>query len=193
MSLTGYLMGSLLGRTGVTISAIDSRRSQREASRGNIAGPINRLTHIIGAVPMTSARTMVDNVLGALGDDIISRLNIVDHGSTNVLMLGDDRISLSTLSSHERTLGKLFGRFADDGFVHLQHCLIGNDARLLRALAKVIGVPVVAGTGLGYPNWKNAGSLVAAHPDGTITDSFDRWVGFFSASSEKSGSDKKLK
>jgi hypothetical protein len=39
------------------------------------------------------------------------------------------------------------GKFASSGFVHLQHCGIGQNRVLLIELAKTFGVPVYAGTG----------------------------------------------
>jgi hypothetical protein len=178
MSFQGFLMGALLGRTGVTITAVDER---------DLAGSAGRLTHCIGSVPMRSVHSMVNNVLGALQDDIISRLNIIDHGNEKVLTIGDDYVSLATLQLYRPILGRLFGRFADDGFVHLQHCLIGQNPELLVQLADTFGVPVVAGRGLTYSvAWTNEASLVAAYPDGRVSNSFERWVGFFSDSKESS-------
>ena len=65
-------------------------------------------------------------------------------------------------------------RFAPDGFVHLQHCNIGQNRDLLSKLAKIWQVPVYAGTGTQNPVYRfNTGSYVRANPDG----SFESHVG----------------
>jgi hypothetical protein len=197
MTISGWLLGGLLGRTGKTITAVDDR---------DLAGGAGRLTHYVGSVPMTSVSTMVDNVIAALDGDLLSRLNIIDHGNAEILSIGDDLMSFEGLPArgripaapsykvYERQLGRLFGRFADDGFVHLQHCTIGQDRRLLRALAAVFGVPVVAGTELTYSvAWLNQGDMVVAYPDGTTGQSFDRFVGFFRGDGATNGNTKEKK
>jgi hypothetical protein len=193
MTISGFLLGAVLGRTGKTITAVDGR---------DVAGAAGRLTHYVGSVSMTNVATMADNVIAALDGDPISRLNIIDHGNSEILSIGDDlmtyegrpgtgtRPAIPSYKAYERQLARLFGRFADDGFVHLQHCQVGRDRRLLGALARIFGVPVVAGTeNTKAVFWLNHGQMVVAYPDGTYGQSFDRFVGFFdggaAASSKK--------
>jgi hypothetical protein len=60
------------------------------------------------------------------------------HGRPDGLHLWD--------SSERTRLRRLRGHFAKDGFVHLQHCKIGQNETLLKKLSAILGVPVVAGT-----------------------------------------------
>src|SRR5688572_28696178 len=91
----------------------------------------------IGEIYMTDVASMVKNVLAEAGSNKISRLNILDHGNDTSFQIGTDWISLHSLPSFESELSKLNGHFTASGFVHLQHCEIGQNAPLLTKLAKI--------------------------------------------------------
>ena len=102
----------------------------------------------IGEVYMSSVDTMVTNVLNKVGSNgLIERLNIVDHGTKHNMDIGKDVLTAKNLAEYETTLAKLAPKFSGEGFVHLQHCEIGNDLILLKGLAKIFKVPVYAGLG----------------------------------------------
>ncbi|MCH2201845.1 MAG: DUF4347 domain-containing protein [Fuerstiella sp.] len=101
----------------------------------------------IGEVTMTNVASMVRNVLNRANGRSISRLNIVDHGNSQSFQIGNDRISQQTLGRFRPTLARLNSHFTATGFVHLQHCRIGNNQSLLLELSRIWGVPVYAGTG----------------------------------------------
>jgi hypothetical protein len=105
----------------------------------------------------------------------MSRLNILDHGNANSLQIGSDRISVTSLPKFRAKLGQLKGKFTDNGFVHLQHCEIGQNRVLLIELAKVFGVSVYAGTGGHNPVYRfNFGKYVRAAPDGSFATGVGR-------------------
>jgi hypothetical protein len=90
------------------ISVVDARKGPGFV--GSMAGPATALFSI-GEVYMTSAKTMVDNVLNRAGTTLIDRLNILDHGNPNGIELGDDWITINTLEFYRPTLEKLRGHF----------------------------------------------------------------------------------
>jgi hypothetical protein len=134
-------------------------------------GPMAAATRT-GEIAMTSVSSMVAGVLTEIGDGTpsarqISRLNILDHGNTTFIEVGDDRLSNATVAAFASELGRLRGKFSSGGYVHLQHCEAGGNRTLMTTLAGVFGVPVVAGTGLHNPVLRaNYGSYVKAYPDG---------------------------
>lgn len=137
-------------------------------------GPLAAATRT-GEVYMTSVRTMVANVLGKIGERKMSRLNIVDHGNETGMQFGDDWINSDTLAGHESELRKLRGRFSAGGFVHVQHCNVGQDRDLIVALARIFDVSVYAGTGAHNPVVRvNYGDYVRGDPDGTYATDVDR-------------------
>lgn len=144
----------------------------------------------IGEVYMSNVGSMVNNILRALrvytysrvctpNDRIVynrmSRLNILDHGNASSLQIGSDWIDTTSLSAFRVTLAILSGNFAPNGFVHLQHCNIGQDRVLMLELARTFGVPVYAGTGKQNPIYRfNTGDYVRADPDGSFNAGADR-------------------
>ena len=127
---------------------------------GDIVGWLAAFTRT-GEVYMTSVHSMVENVLKAVGPRPISRLNILDHGNSNVIEIGNDDISPKTLPVYAPTLRRLQGHFAPNGFVHLQHCEVGQNLEFIKSLAAVFGVPVYAGTGNHNPIYRfNFGDYV---------------------------------
>ena len=129
-----------------------------------------------GEVYMTNVRSMVANVLSvsSFRGRKISRLNILDHGNTQGIEIGNDFVTMRTLGRHRPQLAQLHGKFAAGGFVHIQHCEAGQNRTLVIRLAQIFGVPVYAGTGAHNPVYRfNLGEYVRGNPDG----SFDTDVG----------------
>lgn len=111
-----------------------------------------------GEIYMTDVRSMVANVIGALGrTGRIDRLNILDHGNSSEIEIGSDVVDVSTFPTFESSFRMLRSKFSSSGFVHLQHCNIGSNHTLLTLFARTFGVPVYAGTGAHNPvyrfNW----------------------------------------
>ena len=156
---------------------------------GLYAGPViggavaayNVIAEMPGTVTMTDTNNMVHNVIDRLqlfrklnAKRNMSRLNILDHGNGKAMQIGGDTVDDTNIDSFAKILSLLKGNFDRDGFVHLQHCEIGQNEKLLAAFARIVNVPVYAGTG--YHNGvmrANTGQYVRAHPSGTI----DRNVG----------------
>jgi hypothetical protein len=108
----------------------------------------------VGEVYMSDVPSMVASVKRAAGQKPITRLNILDHGNTDGVEIGEDWVDVSTFSNFESYFLLLRGRFAKGGFVHLQHCKVGSNHALLTMFAKAFGVPVYAGTGLHNPVYR---------------------------------------
>ena len=123
----------------------------------------------VGEVYMSSVKTMVANVRKEVRNKKISRLNILDHGNSQGIQIGNDWITEKTLTLYEPELKKLKPHFEKKGLVHLQHCNVGQNRTLLLSLAKLLGVSVYAGTGKHNPVYRfNFGDYVRADPDGTF-------------------------
>ena len=111
-----------------------------------------------GEIYAVNVADMVTKVLSAVGINKISRLNILDHSkkvSTSLktgtvksigIKIGSDLINEYNVSGFKH-LSLLKGRFAGDGFIHLQHCDIGINQDFLKKLAASCAAPVYAGTG----------------------------------------------
>ena len=123
---------------------------------------------------MSSVKTMVDNVLEKAGQQRISLLTIVDHGTPGALQIGDDWITDSlTLNPHVAHLNRLSKRFLHNGMVMLAHCQIGQNTDLLIKLSQVFGVKVAAGKSYTNAFFKfNYGDYVVADSDGNVTEQF---------------------
>lgn len=123
----------------------------------------------VGEIYMTSVATMVKNVKKEIRNKKISRLNILDHGNSKGFQIGGDWVSVKTLPLYAPELEKLKPLFEEKGFVHFQHCYIGQNRTLMLSLAKLFGVSVYAGTGKHNPVYRfNFGDYVRADPDGTF-------------------------
>ncbi len=119
----------------------------------------------IGEIYMTNVASMVQNVITKAAGTPISRLNIVDHGNAVRFQIGSDHISLGNLATYRSQLVRLNGQFRSNGFVHLQHCAIGNNQPLLLQLSSIWGVPVYAGTGNHNSIYRfNLGEYVRCQP-----------------------------
>lgn len=134
-----------------------------------------------GELYMSSVADMVLKVEQHVGNGKIARLNLLDHSYESdahdlpLLQFGAQRINLGCVASIRPLLSRLTPLFAEDGFVHLQHCYIGTNSRLLVEMANAFGVPVYAGTGAHLPAiGVNLGEYVRADPDGTFHRSVGR-------------------
>lgn len=126
-------------------------------------------------IHMYDVETMVNNVLKRAAIFKINRLNILDHGNESSIQVGKDWISLGNIEGYRKTLSRLKGHFHRNGFVHLQHCNIGQNQQLLIALSKMWGVPVYAGTGKHNPVYRiNFGDYVKCLPDARCIDNAER-------------------
>jgi hypothetical protein len=133
---------------------------------GNVVGWLAAATRV-GEISMTDVPSMVANVLTKAGGKKISRLNVLDHGNAKGLRIGKDWVSERTLGRYAAALKRLRGHFTGKGFVHFQACQVGQDHVLLGRLAKLLGVPVVAGTGYQNPIYRfNTGDYVKCNPNG---------------------------
>lgn len=120
-----------------------------------------------GEVYMQDVHTMVSNVLTAAGTHPIRRLDILDHGNPNGIQIGSDYINLSNIATFGIELRRLNGRFTNNGFVHLQHCEIGQNQALMSAFAALVGATVYGGTGSQNPIYRfNLGDYVRCNPSG---------------------------
>ena len=101
----------------------------------------------IGELYMSDVKSMVTNVTTFLNTKKkkMSRLNLLDHGSPFGFQIGSEHINSGTFPAHATELVKLRTYFEKGAFVHLQHCQIGQNTRLLARLAALLDVPVYAG------------------------------------------------
>lgn len=105
----------------------------------------------------------------------MSRLNILDHGSPTGFQVGRDRVGIGNFATHQPEFRRLAEYFERDGFIHLQHCRIGQNDVLLRKLAKTVNATVYAGTGDHNPVYRfNFGDYVRVTPNGRVTTGVDR-------------------
>jgi hypothetical protein len=129
----------------------------------------------IDEIYMTDILSMVTNVKLKAGKQLISRLNILDHGNANGIEIGSDWIHLENLHQYEPTLFLLRPLFEKDGIVHLQHCNVGSNQTLLLELSRIFGVPVYAGTGEHNPVYRfNWGNYNRAKPNGKFEKNVGR-------------------
>jgi hypothetical protein len=149
------------------IYVIDDRVDWGVGKRGALWGPAIAL-HTFGEATMTSAATMVDNVIAKLGQgNHMDILRIVDHGNRSGLQLGDDWINSTSFARHARKLQELTPHFANSGVAHFVGCLIGNNVGLMHQFAVTWGVTVYGGTGLTNGFEVNGGQWVSVDPSGT--------------------------
>lgn len=155
------------------ITVIDPRESPGALwTVGKFAGPMSRFTNP-GAVSMHDVSSMVHAVITRLGKAKLSRLNIIDHGNEQGFEIGDDVVTAANIGQHARRLAQLHGRFTADGFVHLQHCKVGQDRLLLLMLSSIVGVRVYAGTGFDLPGM-NLGTYTSCQAPSACDSQFFR-------------------
>ena len=121
----------------------------------------------IGEIDASSVGDMVTKVSGSMQGELITRLDIVGHGSSSSFSIGNDEIDLNSFDSFYASFRTLSYKFDARGFVHLQQCQTGQATSLLIRLAQAVQVPVYAGTGDENPVYRfNWGHYVYASPDG---------------------------
>jgi hypothetical protein len=179
------------GDMGVEINVVDD---------SDIVGFLASVSRV-NEIYMSDVNSMVDNVIQCLQDmrpyrlgwsnvpftpvtvpsitrgtaPRMSRLNVLDHGNSSEIEIGDDVVDTATLPTFQPKLQRLRNYFDADGFVHLQHCDAGQNQTLLLRLAQVFGVSVYAGTGAHNPVYRfNWGAYVRADPDGSFHKDVDR-------------------
>jgi len=128
----------------------------------------------INELDMTSTKNLVDNVLGAAGDEPISSLTIWSHGGPGHFQTGEgEAVTLNDLDEEPTELGlelaRLRGHFTSNAIVELMSCNTGEDPKMVQALADTLGVPVVAYEGLISPLVGNfeAKPIIICRPQGT--------------------------
>lgn len=121
-----------------------------------------------GEVYMSDVKGMVTRVLTKANGKKITRLNISDHANKDGCYFGKDWIDLSNFEKHAQHLMLLAPAFAKDSFVHLTHCLVGNNENLLQLFAMAFGVPVYAATGKVNGPGQTDGTWTRCSPSGTI-------------------------
>jgi RHS repeat-associated protein len=101
----------------------------------------------------------------------IRALRIVDHGDEDSINIGTDHLNISSLKGLDENqanfgalFGQLSGKFASEGFVHLQNCRIGQYPAFLLNLSEILGVPVYAGTGDEVWGAYNTGEIIRCDP-----------------------------
>ena len=153
------------------IYVIDDRIDQSVGKFGALWGPVVAL-HTYDEATMTSADTMVDNVIAKLGEgEKIDILRIVDHGNRSSLQLGDDRVRSTNFAQFAPRLQVLRNHFnTPGGIAHFVGCHIGNNVGLMHQFAVLWNVTVYAGTGRTNGFEINLGKWVTVGPNGTITD-----------------------
>jgi hypothetical protein len=134
-----------------------------------------------GEVYMSDLKSMVQNVLKKKGSYKIRRLDVIDHGSPNWFQIGKDRIGLHRQLTEETIkkykvydvsqvapdLLKLQPAFEHWGFVHLQHCHVGQNKDLMVEVAKLLNVSIYAGTDYHRPAIRRQdGDYMRADPNG---------------------------
>lgn len=118
-----------------------------------------------------NVREFVSSVRGIARRGSIGRLIFEGHGTPEGAEVGDDVIARETLPLFKHLLVLLAGYFTPAGYVHFENCFVGQNKFLLTQLAKLIGVPVYAGTDLENPIWHfNRGGYKVAFPDGRCQD-----------------------
>lgn len=120
-----------------------------------------------GEVEFSDVDSLVRGVRARVGSASLRRLNILDHGNARGLELGKDWITAASLSLYRQRLSLLSGLFTSGGFVHLQHCDVGQNHALLSAVSAIFNVPVYAGTGKHNPVYRfNFGRYERCVPSG---------------------------
>ncbi len=120
----------------------------------------------------------VQDMINKLGADLthsksglIDLLEIVGHGQTNMISIGDDDVVDTTWNTVWGPLFKKLGpMMAKDGYIRLGGCSVGASQAIMGGMAKAtnrpvqgMDSPIVAVIGVSF------GNPVAAYPDGTVT------------------------
>ena len=97
----------------------------------------------------------------------VRRLDILDHGNSDGIEIGSDWLTMKTVGGFTNEFRELAKLFASSGFVHFQHCDVGQNHPLLAHLSGLLRVPVYAGTGAHNPVYRfNFGKYERCIPSG---------------------------
>lgn len=111
-------------------------------------GALSQLFRGFAGLSMTSVKTMTANVYAQVikNKADIRGLRIMDHGNAQGCQIGNDFVTTTNFSAYRHDLLKLKGTFCPHtGFVHMLHCLQGQNTPLMHEFAKLWNVPVYAG------------------------------------------------
>ena len=124
----------------------------------------------IGEIDVSSVADLVNKVSAAssAGGELVTRLNILGHGSPDSMSVGNDEVMIANLARFYPTLRTLWYSFDDSAFVHLQQCDTGSNQVLMQRLAQAFRVTVYAGTGDEHP--------VARYNDGGVCLRLPGWL-----------------
>jgi len=126
----------------------------------------SRLFNSWFAPSVGSVKDLVSTVTKKAGNSRIRRLDIIGHGNSGGQRIGQDFLSLYSLTSHEAELKKLAPYFTDDAVVTLHGCNVGRNDQLLKDLSKALGgVKVRAGTPYQNAFWGIEGGERICGPD----------------------------
>jgi hypothetical protein len=126
------------------------------------------LTHL-GELSVSCVRDMANQVIRAAGHRKITKLNLIDHGTPGAtyIRIGKDKITTGNIEKFRSPLERLSEKFDRNGIVHVQNCYAGRNVGLLKQFAKILLVPVYAGTDLQAPWCRyQFGEYVVAYPKG---------------------------
>jgi hypothetical protein len=115
----------------------------------------------------SAARVGAEGWLGRAG---LRGDHIRDHGNETGCFIGKDWIDTKTFGTFAPLFIPILALLAKDGWLHLQHCDVGQNEPLLRMFALAFGAPVYAATGshVGSPINIQFGMIVRCSPGGTI-------------------------
>lgn len=149
---------------------------------GRIAGWLR-----LGEIYMSDVKSMVANVSVRMMQNRadIRGLRINDHGNNTGMEFGNDFVTTTNFPQHSFEFDKLKGTFCPyNGFVHMLHCMAGQNTPLLARFAALWKVPVYGGvwytnvaTGLNMYAYAYKGILsgqIKAIPN--PFGGFQRWV-----------------
>jgi len=166
---------------GVEITVVDDSDAVGWIASATREGEIymknvpDMVAKVISKLNSMKPYTRVCNPAKTVAAPRMDRLNILDHGSPTGFQVGGDRVTMANFATHQPEFQKLALYFAKGGFVHLQHCEIGQNEVLMKKLAKAVNAAVFAGTGDHNPLYRfNFGDYVKVTPDGKVKKDVDR-------------------
>ena len=102
-------------------------------------------------------------------EDVVQQLNVIGHGSASGIQIGGHFVELSNVKNYEVEFRRLRDVLSGESCVFLRGCVVGQNEKLLVALAQMFGVPVYAGTSAENTLVDfNFGDIVKAYPGGTV-------------------------
>ena len=159
----------------VTAFGMSSLRPQEATGRAIggafLDGAANNYKASFSANPIffLDVKNLVVSVSRKAGNDKIGRLTIHDHGNSDGCFLGADWVTVKDFEKTVVDLVLLSRNMHPSGWVHLTHCLVGQNENLLQMFAATFGVSVYAATGKvnGFDQVID-GTWTRCSPSGTI-------------------------